>query len=58
MPDYSVLGPYLVSILMSLSAVCIFVWAVLSGALHGTDEASINHFQAEMDDERRRQAGA
>jgi hypothetical protein len=38
--------------------VCIFVWAVLSGALHGTDNASLNFFRTEMENDRtNRQAG-
>jgi hypothetical protein len=58
MPDFSVLGSYLVGLMMSIGAVCVFVWAVLSGALHNADEASLNHYKAEIENERRRQAGA
>lgn len=58
MPDFSVLGSYLVGLMMSIGAVCVFVWGVLSGALHNADEASRNHYQAEIENERRRQAGA
>jgi len=56
MPEFDVLGSYLVSLLMSLSALCIFVWAVLSGTMHGADKASINFYETEIEHERRRQA--
>lgn len=51
MSDFEIMGPYLVSLLMSLSALCIFVWGVLSGALSGTDEAALRFFRAEMGDD-------
>jgi hypothetical protein len=50
--DYDVLGPFLVATLVSFGAVCIFVWAVLSGAFNGADEASLNFFQTELDNDR------
>jgi hypothetical protein len=52
MIDYDVLGPFLVATLVSVGAVCIFVWAVLSGAFHGVDDASINFFRTELENDR------
>jgi hypothetical protein len=52
MIDYDVFGPFLVAMMMSLSAVCIFVWAVLSGAFHGADDASLNFFWTELQNDR------
>ena len=55
--SYDVLGPYLISLMMSLSALGVFVWAVLAGALHGADEASLNFYRAELENDRsKRQA--
>ncbi len=39
--DFEVMGPYAVALLMSIGAVFIFIWAVLSGALSGVDVAAI-----------------
>jgi hypothetical protein len=50
--DYDVFGPFLVAIMTSLGAVCIFVWAVLSGAFHGADDASLNFFWTELQNDR------
>jgi nitrogen fixation-related uncharacterized protein len=54
MADYEILGPYLIAVLMGMGAVCIFIWAVLSGALNNTDEAALEFFRAEMENERTR----
>jgi hypothetical protein len=47
--DYEIFGPYLIALMMSLSAVCVFVWAVLAGAFHGADEAALNFYRAEVE---------
>lgn len=49
--DYEVVGPFIVAMLMSLGAVCIFVWAVLSGALTGVDEAALRFYRTEVDND-------
>jgi nitrogen fixation-related uncharacterized protein len=51
MADYEVLGPYLIALLMSISALCIFVWGVLSGAFNGADEAALRFYRAEVGDD-------
>jgi len=50
--DFDVFGPYLVALLMSIGAVCVFVWAVLSGAFNGADEASLSFYRREVGDDR------
>ncbi len=50
--DYDVFGPFLVATMTSFGAVCIFVWAVLSGAFHGADDASLNFFWTELQNDR------
>jgi len=60
--DFEVVGPYAIALLMSIGAVCIFVWGVLSGAFSGTDEAAITFYRAELENDRKhaeqsRQAG-
>jgi hypothetical protein len=49
--DFEVIGPYAIALLMSIGAVCIFIWGVLSGAFHGADEAAIRFYQAETEDD-------
>jgi nitrogen fixation-related uncharacterized protein len=49
--EFEVFAPYVVALLMSIGAVCIFIWAVLSGAFHGADEAALRFYQREVDDE-------
>jgi hypothetical protein len=36
-------------LLMSLGALCVFIWGVLSGAFHGADEAALRFYQTEME---------
>jgi hypothetical protein len=60
--DFEVVGPYAIALLMSIGAVCIFVWGVLSGAFSNADEASLRFYRAEMENDRKhaehtRQAG-
>ena len=47
--DFEVMGPYAVALLMSLGALCIFVWGVLAGAFNDVDEEAIRHFRAKPD---------
>jgi hypothetical protein len=60
--DFEVVGPYAIALLMSIGAVCIFVWGVLSGAFSNADEAATTFYRAEMENDRKhaehvRQAG-
>jgi hypothetical protein len=52
MTDFEVIGPYAVALLMSLGALCVFVWGVLGGALSGTDEAAMRFYRMEIDHDR------
>jgi hypothetical protein len=49
--DFDVIGPYVIALLMSIGAVCIFIWGVLSGAFHGADIAAIRFYRAEMEND-------
>jgi hypothetical protein len=49
--DFEVIGPYAVALLMSIGAVCIFIWAVLSGAFKGADEEALRFYRREVDDD-------
>ncbi|AWI60218.1 hypothetical protein [Sinorhizobium fredii] len=53
MPEFEITGPYIGALLMSLGALCLFIWGVLSGALYNTDEASSKFFEREMENEGR-----
>lgn len=52
MPDFEMTGPYVGALMMSLGAVCLFVWGVLSGALSKADAVSTEFFEREMEHER------
>lgn len=45
-------GPYAGAMLMSLGALCLFIWGVFSGALIDTDEAAVGFYEREMENER------
>jgi nitrogen fixation-related uncharacterized protein len=49
--DFEVAGPYIVALLMSIGALFVFVWGVLSGALTDTDEAAARFYRKEVDDD-------
>jgi len=51
MSDFEIIGPYAVALLMSLGALSIFVWGVLSGAFHGSDEAAMRFYRVEIEDD-------
>lgn len=53
MTEFGITGPYLGALLMSLGALCLFIWGVLSGALFNTDEASQKFFEREMENDER-----
>jgi nitrogen fixation-related uncharacterized protein len=50
--DFEIMGPYVVALLMSIGALCIFVWGVLSGAFAGADDAARRFYRTEVGDER------
>ena len=57
MEGFEITGPYASALLMSLGAVCAFIWGVLSGAVHRADEASVRFYEMEIEsDAKHRQA--
>jgi hypothetical protein len=55
MPEFEITGPYVGALMMSLGALCLFIWGVFSGALSNTDEASKQFYEREMENEGRPQ---
>ncbi|QFI68583.1 hypothetical protein [Sinorhizobium alkalisoli] len=53
MPDFEITGPYVGALMMSLGALCLFIWGVFSGALRNTEEASRQFYEREMENDRR-----
>jgi hypothetical protein len=51
MADFEVMGPYAVALLMSIGALCVFVWGVLSGAFAGADDAAIRFYCTEVEND-------
>ena len=51
MTDFEIIGPYMVALLMSIGALCAFVWGVLSGALSGADDAAIRFYCTEVEND-------
>jgi hypothetical protein len=49
MNGFEVTGPYASAMLMSLGALCLFIWGVLSGALLNSDEAAKRFYETEME---------
>ena len=47
---------FLVALLMSLGALCLFVWAVLSGLFHDVEEVKYKAYRAEVPPDERRDA--
>jgi hypothetical protein len=47
---YEIVGPYVAAMMMSLGALCIFIWGVFSGALAGGDEAAARFYEREVGD--------
>ena len=54
MEGFEVTGPYASALLMSIGALCLFIWGVLSGAFHGADEASVRFYEMEMESDANR----
>jgi hypothetical protein len=48
---FEIVGPYIAALMMSLGALCLFIWGVLSGAFSGADDASIRFLQREIGDD-------
>lgn len=53
MPEFEVTGPYVGALMMSLGALCLFIWGVFSGAMSNTEEASRQFFEREMENDGR-----
>jgi hypothetical protein len=49
---FEIVGPYIAALMMSLGALCVFIWGVLSGAFSGANDASIRFVQREVGDDR------
>ena len=48
---FEIVGPYVAALMMSLGALCVFIWGVLSGAFSGASDASIRFLQREVGDD-------
>lgn len=46
--NFEIVGPYVAALMMSLGALCLFVWGIFSGAFHGSDEAALRFFEREV----------
>jgi len=46
---FEIVGPYVAALMMSLGALCIFIWGVFSGAFRGADDAALNFYHREVD---------
>jgi hypothetical protein len=54
MEGFEITGPYASALLMSLGALCLYVWGVLSGAFHNADDASVRFYEMEMESDANR----
>ncbi|MGI9450429.1 MAG: cbb3-type cytochrome oxidase assembly protein CcoS [Geminicoccaceae bacterium] len=45
------LGQFAVATCMSLAALCVFIWAALSGMFHDVEDIAQRFYRAEIDDE-------
>jgi hypothetical protein len=54
MEGFEITGPYASALLMSLGAVCVFIWGVLSGAFYRADDASVRFYEMEMESDAKR----
>jgi hypothetical protein len=48
---YEITGPYAGAMLMSLGALCLFIWGVFAGAFNGADEAAKRYYQREVEND-------
>jgi hypothetical protein len=48
---FEIFGPYLAALMMSLGALCIFIWGVFAGAFVGADDAAMRFYQMEVGDD-------
>jgi hypothetical protein len=48
---FEIVGPYIAALMMSLGALCVFIWGVLSGAFTGASDASIRFLHREIGDD-------
>ena len=48
---YEIVGPYVAAMMMSLGALCIFIWGVFSGAFNGADDAATRFYRREVGDD-------
>jgi hypothetical protein len=55
MLGFEITGPYAGAMLMSLGALCLFIWGVLAGAFSNADDAAKNYYQREVDNDRAKQ---
>ncbi|MEK1852802.1 MAG: hypothetical protein AAAC48_13275 [Phyllobacterium sp.] len=51
MLGFEITGPYAGAMLMSLGALCVFVWGVLSGAFGGADDAATRFYEREVEND-------
>lgn len=56
--DFEVMGPYVIAFMMSMGALCVFIWGVLSGAFTNVNDAAINFYRAEVGDDGARERPA
>jgi hypothetical protein len=43
-----IVGPYIAAMMMSLGALCAFIWGVFSGAFRNVDDAALRFFHTEV----------
>jgi len=51
MLGFEITGPYAGAMLMSLGALCLFIWGVLAGAFNGTDDAAKRFYEREVEND-------
>jgi hypothetical protein len=56
MPEFGITGPYAGAMLMSLGALCLFIWGVFAGAFSGVDDAATGFYQREVENDKAKQS--
>jgi hypothetical protein len=56
MLGFEVTGPYAGAMLMSLGALCLFIWGVFAGAFSGTDDVAKRFYEREVENDVAKQA--